>query len=50
MQYFASNIVEGVADSWVEAEMSWVEVDAAGWRLKRAGWTWMEVGGGGCTV
>ena len=25
--YFGSNIVEGVAESWVEAEMSWVEVE-----------------------
>ena len=33
-RYFGSNIVEGVAESWVEAEMSWVEVDGAGWRLK----------------
>ena len=32
MQYFGSNIVEGVAESWVEAEISWVEVDGAGWR------------------
>ena len=32
MQYFGSIIVEGVAESWVEAEMSWVEVDGAGWR------------------
>ena len=32
MQYFGSNIVEGVAKSWVEAEMSRVEVDGAGWR------------------
>ena len=30
VQYFGSNIVEGVAESWVEAEMSWVEVDGAG--------------------
>ena len=37
---FGSNIVEGVAESWVESEMSWVEVDGAGWR-------WMELGGGG---
>ena len=37
MQYFGSNIVEGVAESWVEAEISWVEVDGAG--LK-----WVEVG------
>ena len=27
VQYFGSNIVEGVAESWVEAEMSWVEVE-----------------------
>ena len=32
VQYFGSNIVEDVAESWVEAEMSWVEVDGAGWR------------------
>ena len=32
MQYFGSNIVEGVAESWVEAKMSWVEVDGAEWR------------------
>ena len=24
LQYFGSNNVEGVAESWVEAEMSWV--------------------------
>ena len=28
--YFGSNIVEGVAESWVETEMSWVEVNGAG--------------------
>ena len=28
VQYFGSNNVEGVAESWVEAEMSWVEVGA----------------------
>ena len=33
-EYFGSNIVEGVAESWVEAEMIWVEVSVAGWRLK----------------
>ena len=32
MQYFGSNIVEGIAESWVETEMSCVEVDGAGWR------------------
>ena len=43
VQYFGSNIVEGVAGSWVE-------VGGAGWRLKFDGWRWMELGGGGCTV
>ena len=27
-QYFGSNNVEGVAESWVEAEISWVEFGA----------------------
>ena len=45
--YFGSNTVEGVAESWVEAEMSWVEVDGTGWRLKSSGWRRMELGGGG---
>ena len=44
--YFGSNNIEGVAESWLEAEMSWMEVDGAGWRLKWAGWRWMELGGG----
>ena len=34
VRYFGSNIVEGVAESWVENEMSWVGVDRAEWRLK----------------
>ena len=38
MQFFCSNIVEGVAESYVEAEMSWVELGGGGWR-------WMEVDG-----
>ena len=53
MQYFGPNIVEGDAESWVEAEMNWVEVDGAGWRwmeLFGAGWRWMELRGGECTV
>ena len=33
-KYFGSNIVEGVVESWVEAEMSWVELGGAGWKLK----------------
>ena len=44
MGYFVSNNIEGVAESWVEAEMSWVEVDGAGGRLKWAEWRWMELG------
>ena len=32
VQYFGSNIVEGVAESWVETEMSWMEVDGGEWR------------------
>ena len=32
VRYFGSNIIEGVAESLVETEMSWVEVDRAGWR------------------
>ena len=32
VRYFGSNIVERVAESLVEDEMSWVEVDGAGWR------------------
>ena len=28
VQYFGSNNIEGVAESWVEAEMSWAEVAA----------------------
>ena len=43
MQYFGPNIVEGIAENWVETEISWVEVDEAGWR-------WTELGGGGCMV
>ena len=43
VQYFGSNIVEGVAESWVEVEMSWVEVDGAGW-------SWVEVDGAGWSL
>ena len=46
VQYFSSNTAEGVAESWVEVEMSWMEVDGAGWRLKWAGgggWSWVEM-------
>ena len=50
VRYFGSNVVEDVAESWVEVEMSWLEVDGARWRLKwrkwrwRAGWSWVELG------
>ena len=34
VRYFNSNIVERVAESWLEAGISWLEVDGAGWGLK----------------
>ena len=34
VRYFGANNVEGVAESWVEAQMSWVEVGGAGRMLK----------------
>ena len=37
MQYFGSNIVEDVAESWVEA-------DGGGWSWVEVGISWMEVG------
>ena len=40
MQYFGSNIVEGVAENWVEAEMSWVEFDGAGWSCVEVDGAW----------
>ena len=40
MQYLGSNILEGVAESWVEAEMNWVKVGGDGW----SGWSWVEMG------
>ena len=36
MQYFGSNNVEGVAESWVKAEMSWLGVVGTGW-------SWVEL-------
>ena len=44
MQYFGSNIVEAVAESWVEAEMNWVELGGGGWswvELDGAWWRWV---------
>ena len=37
MQHFSSNNVEGVAERWVEVQMSWLEVGGGGW-------SWVEVG------
>ena len=45
VKFFGSNNVEGVAESWVEVEMSWMEVDGARWRwmeVDRAGWRWVH--------
>ena len=45
MQYFGSNIVESVAESWVEAEMSWMEKDGTRWswvEVDGAGWRWVH--------
>ena len=51
VQYFGSNNVEGVAVSWVEAEMNWVEVEMSCMKVNGAalevgggGWCWMELG------
>ena len=45
VQYFGSTIVEGVAESWVETEMSWGELNGAGWsqvEVDGAGWRWVH--------
>ena len=42
MQYFGSNIVEGVEESWVEAEMSWLEVEMSWVEVDVAGWRWVH--------
>ena len=44
MQYFGSNIVEGVAESWVEAKMSW---EGGGWTWVEVEMSWVEVDGAG---
>ena len=47
MQYFDSNNVESVAESWVEFEMSWREMARVQWKWMELGegrWSWMEVG------
>ena len=47
MQYFGSNIVKGLAESWMEAEMSWVEVGGDGWSWLEVEMSWVEVDGAG---
>ena len=42
MQYFGSKIVEGVAESWVETEMSWVEVEMSWVGVDGAGRRWVH--------
>ena len=45
MQYFHSNSVEDVAESWAEAKMRWVEVNGAEWswvEVDEAGWRWVH--------
>ena len=42
VQYFGSNIVEGVRESWVKAEMSWKEVEMGWVEEDGAGWRWVH--------
>ena len=39
MQYFGSNISEGVEESYVEAEISWVEVEMSWLKVDGARWS-----------
>ena len=41
-EYFGPNIVEGVAESWVETGMSWVEVKMSWMGVDGAGWSWVH--------
>ena len=50
VRYFGSYSVEGVRESWLEAEMSWVEVEMRWVKVDGAEWSWVEVDGAGCTV
>ena len=47
VQYFGLNILGGVEESWVEAEISWVEVEMRWVEVDGAGWSWVEVDGTG---
>ena len=45
IRYFGANNVEGIAESWVEVQMSWVEVGRTGWnwmKVDGAGWRWVQ--------
>ena len=42
VQYFGSSIVEGVAESWLEPEMSWVEVEMSWVKVDGARWRWVH--------
>ena len=44
VQYFGSNIDEGVEESWAEAELSWVEVEMSWVEMDGAEWSWVELG------
>ena len=50
MQYFGSNIVEPVAETWVEAGMNWVEAGMNWVEVDGAGWSWVEVDGAGWSL
>ena len=45
IRYFGASNVEGIAESWVEVQMSWVEVGRTGWnwmKVDGAGWRWVQ--------
>ena len=47
VRYFGSNNVEGVAEDWVEVQISWLE-KGGGWNEPGGvAWKWVEVGGDG---
>ena len=47
LQHFGSNNLEGVVESWVEADMSWVETEMGWMELGGTRWRWMDLGGAG---
>ena len=42
LRWFGSNNVEGVAESWVEAEISWMELGGDWYELGGDGWSWVH--------